>query len=89
MTTTELMDKFPEAFRKLGAIIYNLNQIEISVVVALTVFFTDFSDAQSERTFILNEALFDMNIFETFEQSASYRWQATARSRRSWLRSNG
>lgn len=67
-TTAELIDKYPDGFKKLGAIIYNLNRIEISVIVTLTVFFTDFTDAHSERTFIVNEALFDVNIFETFEQ---------------------
>ncbi len=67
MTTNELMDQYPDAFKKLGGIVYNLNRIEVSVITLLSVFFTDRSDVQSEKNFIWNEALLDPHIFETFE----------------------
>lgn len=67
MTIKELQDRYPDEFRRLGSIIYALNRTEISVVTALSVFFTDQSDAQSEKNFIFNDALWDENIFPTFE----------------------
>ena len=67
MTTKELMDQYPDTFKKLGGIVYNLNRIEVSVITLLSVFFADRSDAQSEKNFIWNEALLDSHIFETFE----------------------
>lgn len=67
MTTKELQEQHPEIFQKIGGIIYNLNRIETSVITVLSVFFTDISNPHSEKAFIFNDALFDENIFPSFE----------------------
>ncbi|HEV3482267.1 MAG TPA: hypothetical protein VGR97_08055 [Candidatus Acidoferrales bacterium] len=63
----DLVDKYPEQFKKLGGIIYALNRIEISLITVLSIFFSNESDAQSEKNFIFNDALFDVGIFTSFE----------------------
>ncbi len=63
----DLVEKYPEQFKKLGGIIYALNRIDVFLVTSLSIFFTDESDPQSEKNFIFNDALFDKNIFAQFE----------------------
>jgi len=63
----DLLEKYPEQFKKLGGIIYALNKIDVFLITTLSSFFTDESDVQSEKNFIFNDALFDKDIFPDFE----------------------
>ena len=67
VTTRELIDKYPEVFKKIGGIIYNLNQIEVFIITALSIFFIDLSDPNSEKTSIFNDSLSDEAVFSTLE----------------------
>lgn len=67
LTTRELQKRYPNFFIKFGGIIYNLNKIEIYIIAALSIFFSDDLDAQSEKDFIFNDALFNEKIFPTIE----------------------
>ncbi|MEK7507867.1 MAG: hypothetical protein AAB602_02165, partial [Patescibacteria group bacterium] len=66
-TAKEWMDKYPEVFKKIGGIIYNLNQIEVFIISALSTFFIDLSDPHSEKTFIFNDSLSDEAVFPNLE----------------------
>ena len=67
MTTKELQDQHPDAFKKIGGIFYNLNRMETYIITTLSFFFTDTANPQSEKIFIFNQALFDEAIFPTLE----------------------
>jgi hypothetical protein len=68
----DILGKFPEQYKKLGMILDVLNRVEIDVISTLTAFFTNPSSPNSEKTFIFNDALFDNNIFETFENKKRF-----------------
>jgi hypothetical protein len=67
MDVRELMEKYPEEFKKIGAIFYSLNRIDIHLVTVLSSFFIDESQLDSEKNFILNDALWDDKIFPSME----------------------
>jgi hypothetical protein len=67
MTTKDLQDQYPDAFKNIGGIFFNLNRVETYLIAVLTIFFTDMSNPHSEKSFILNDALFDEAIFPTLE----------------------
>lgn len=66
-TTRELQEKYPEIFKNIGGIIYNLNKIETLIITTLSIFFTDISNPQSEKNFIFNDAMADENVFPSIE----------------------
>ena len=67
MEIQKLIKQYPEEFKKIGAIFYSLNFIEIELIIFLTDFYSDPTDSDSEKTFILNDALFDNKIFPSIE----------------------
>jgi hypothetical protein len=67
MKITEVMGGHPEQMKKLGAIVYALNRIEVDLITVLTAFFADEMNPNSEKTVIFNDALFDSSIFETLQ----------------------
>jgi hypothetical protein len=65
MTAKEILEKYPDKFRKIGGIFYCLNIIEIHIVTVLT---AEFGHRDSlDKVLIFNEALFDEKIFPTLE----------------------
>ncbi len=67
MHIKKLQEKYSDVFKKMGSISYNLSRIKFYIVSALSTFFMDFSNPHSEKSHILNEALFDENIFPKLE----------------------
>lgn len=67
MTTKELQDQHPDAFKAIGGISYNLNRLETYIITTLSFFFVDAANPQSEKSFIFNQALFDEAVFPTLE----------------------
>ena len=67
MEIQKLIKQHPEEFKKIGAIFYSLNYIEIELIIFLTDFYSDPTNHDSERTFLINDALFDNKIFPSLE----------------------
>lgn len=68
MDLKEVFKKRINELSKIGEIITVLNLIEQNIVIAITHFFSDFRKLGQERTILLNDILWDRDIFATFEQ---------------------
>ncbi|HTD40876.1 MAG TPA: hypothetical protein VK671_09665 [Mucilaginibacter sp.] len=72
MEIQKLIKRYPEEFKKIGAIFYSLNYIEIELIIFLTDFYSDPTNHDSEKTFLINDALFDNKIFSSFENKRMF-----------------
>lgn len=61
------MEASPEEFKKIGALVFSITRVDIYLTTTLSSFFSDWSLANLEKDFILNDAFADEKIFPSFE----------------------
>lgn len=66
MKSKHLLANSPEEYKKIGILFSQLNFVEIQVITFLTMFFGNQGKKETKDT-VLNDALFDNDIFERFE----------------------
>ncbi len=67
MEIYELMEKKGEGLKRLGAIVWALNRIEIDVITHITIFFTDWAGNHHWKSIIFNRALFNEKVYPSLE----------------------
>jgi len=62
-----LMKQYPEQFKKIGAISYIFNRIDVNLITMLSMFFYNDANPQPEKNAIFIDALLDISILGAFK----------------------